>query len=344
MTMAASRPVERSVFRRFAVITTTMALAVVVLWIAFFALTVVPHFSNPEVNRWLRHSHFTLILPTVGVTTIIILVAHVRVLRLMRPLRGLAEGVTRVTDGDLDAVVETSSRDEFATLTNGFNQMVARVREMIGARDQLLLDVSHELRSPITRMKVALELLPESDVHARLAADVREMEMMVTELLELERLRDGRTIRRERVDVATLTRTIVASFDGSTPGVRLAAGEDPITIDADGRMLGVVLRNLVDNAVTHSLPDSGPVTVGVSRSRTEVTISVTDDGPGIPESEAAHVFEPFYRVDRSRSRRTGGYGLGLSICKRVIDAHGGRIDLVARHPRGTSFVVTLPLT
>jgi two-component system, OmpR family, sensor histidine kinase ArlS len=103
-----------------------------------------------------------------------------------------------------------------------------------------------------------------------------------------------------------------------------------------------VLRNLIDNAITHSLPNSGPVTVDVTRDATSVRIAVSDDGPGLPEPEAAHVFEPFYRLDRSRSRRTGGYGLGLSICKRAVDAHGGRINIIPRQPRGTTFVVTLP--
>jgi signal transduction histidine kinase len=220
--------------------------------------------------------------------------------------------------------------------------MVARVREMLGARDQLLLDVSHELRSPITRMKVALELVPDSDAKARLAADVREMEAMVTELLELERLRDGRSIRKDRVDLAALVTTVAASFDGRHPPVRVLPATERIDVDADARMIAIVIRNLVDNAVTHSLRDSGPVTVQVSRQGDEVEVSVSDDGPGIPDAEAAHIFEPFYRVDRSRSRRTGGYGLGLSICKRVVASHGGRINVTARRPRGTTFTVTLP--
>lgn len=340
--MSVARPVERSVFRRLAVITTVMALVILVILTLFFALTVRPHFSDPQLNQRLRQSHFLLLWPTMALIAGVVLIAHVLLLRMLLPLRALADGVGRLTHGDLDVVIDRSTRDEFATLTDGFNQMVARVREMIGARDQLLLDVSHELRSPITRMKVALELVPDSDARARLAADVREMEAMVTELLELERLRDGRSIRKQRLDLARLARSIASSFAGRHPEVRVVPSTEKIDVDADARMFEVVLRNLIDNAVTHSLPESGPVAVEVSRHDGNVTVTVSDDGPGIPEPDAAHIFEPFYRVDRSRSRRTGGYGLGLSICKRVVESHGGRIDVLPRRPRGTTFVVRLP--
>jgi signal transduction histidine kinase len=335
-------PVDRSVFRRLALITTVMVLVILTIFTAFFALTVRPPFDDAILNRRLQRMHALGILPTLALITSVVIVAHVFVLRLLRPLRELAHGVTRLTGGDLDVVIKSGTRDEFATLTSGFNQMVTRVREMIGARDQLLQDVSHELRSPITRMKVALELLPDSDVRTRMALDVREMEAMVAELLELERLRDGRAIHKETFDLVLLVRNLVASFSGRTPEVQLRAAADRLDVHADARTIGVVIRNLLDNAVTHSLADSGPVVVAITGEGDTVTVAVSDDGPGIPESEAANVFEPFYRIDRSRSRRTGGYGLGLSICKRVIDAHAGRIEVRPRSPRGTTFVVTLP--
>ena len=341
MTTPRTPQVDRSVFRTLAAISTAMVIVILFIFTVFFAITVHPGFGDSDLNRRLRELHFVLLWPTLLLITGAVVTAHVFVLRLLRPLRELAHGVTRLTGGDLDVVISAGTRDEFATLTSGFNQMVARVREMIGARDQLLLDVSHELRSPITRMKVALELLPGSEARSRMALDVREMEAMVTELLELERLRDGRSIQRETFDLALLVRNLAASFAGRTPAVQLRTGGERVDVHADARMIGIVLRNLIDNAVTHSLADSGPVVVEVTGQNATAIVSVRDDGPGIPESEAANIFEPFYRIDRSRSRRTGGYGLGLSICKRVIDAHDGRIDVTARSPRGTTFVVTL---
>lgn len=342
MRLARTVPIDQSVFRRLAAITTTLALAVLLIIIAFFWLTVSPPFESEALNHRLRAAHFALIVPVLTIIAAIVIVAHLRLRKLLLPLRALADGVNRLTRGDLDAMIPSSSRDEFAALTDGFNQMVARVREMIGARDQLLVDVSHELRSPITRMKVALELLPESEPRARIGADVRELEAMVTELLELERLRSGRAIQKEPIDLVLLTANVIASFGETRPSITMRAGRDRIIVEADRRLLSVVLRNLIENAVTHSLADSGPVEVAIDQAAGRATLRVIDDGPGIPEDETESVFEPFYRLDRSRSRRTGGYGLGLSICKRVIAAHGGTIAVERRSGRGTIFAISLP--
>jgi signal transduction histidine kinase len=334
--------VDRSVFRRLAIITTALAVAELIVITLFFALTVRPHFESEELNRQLRAAHFALIGPVLLIITAMVVVAHLRLRKLLFPLRSLAEAVNRLTRGDLDVVIAGSSRDEFATLTDAFNQMVKRVREMIAARDQLLRDVSHELRSPITRIKVALELLPDSEPRARLGADVRELEAMVSELLEMERLRSGHEIRKEPIDLVLLARNLIASFGETTPPIRLRAGRDSIVVQVDGRMMSVVLRNLIENAVTHSLPDSGPVEVSIEPAAAGARVRVIDDGPGIPEGETDNIFEPFYRLDRSRSRRTGGYGLGLSICKRVVTAHGGTIAVRRRDGLGTIFEIVLP--
>jgi len=334
--------VHQSVFVRLATITTMMAVTILLIIIVFFALTIDPPFSSPTLNERLRAAHFALVGPVLLLITAVVLIAHAMLRRLLLPLRGLADGVMRLTRGELDVVVPSATRDEFGALTQAFNRMVAQVRGMIGARDQLLLDVSHELRSPVTRLKVALELLPEDALRARLAADVREMEAMITELLELERLRDGRAIRKAPVDLRRLVDDVVASFDDRRPTLSVRLPAIPVMLHADPRMMTVVIRNLVENAVTYSLPDSGPIDIVITDNSAEVTLRVTDDGPGIPESEMANVFEPFYRLDRSRSRRTGGYGLGLSICKRIVEAHGGSIVIERGAGRGASFVVKLP--
>ena len=344
MKLSRAAHVDQSVFRRLSIITTTLALAVLLVVMLFFMFTVRPPFESAELNRQLRAAHFALIGPVLLIIVTMVIVAHLRLRKLLLPLRALADGVNRLTRGDLDVVVPGSSRDEFATLTDAFNQMVRRVREMIGARDQLLLDVSHELRSPITRMKVALELLPDSEPRTRIGADVRELEAMVTELLELERLRSGYAIRKEPIDLVLLAKNVIASFGETTPSIALRAGREPMVAKVDRRMMSVVLRNLVENAVTHSLPDSGPVEVAIEPVAGGMSLRVSDDGPGIPDSETENVFEPFYRLDRSRSRRTGGYGLGLSICKRVVTAHGGTITVRRRDGRGTVFEIVLPYT
>ena len=295
--------------------------------------------NNP---RAMPRAHLTLLILLLLVMTLVVLTAHAVLNRLLRPLRGLSEGVARLSAGELDVVLPNPTRDEFGRLTAAFNQMVGRVREMIAARDHLLLDVSHELRSPLTRMKVALELIDDIDMKARMIGDVAEMEIMIGELLELERLRNGHGIRTIRQNVVQIVDEVAQNFEDRPPSVRVSstASEIPAEIDAD--MIRTVIRNLLENAIKFSLPDSRAVEVSAAQNGEYVVIRVTDDGPGIPESDIPSVFEPFFRVDRSRSKKTGGYGLGLSISKRIVEAHGGTIAVENNANRGTSFLVRFP--
>jgi len=287
-------------------------------------------------------AHQKLIRMTLLVMVAIFVITYAVLRRLLRPLQTLGEGVAKLSEGQLDFVVPIRTRDEFGALTGAFNQMIGRVREMVLARDQLLLDVSHELRSPLTRMKVALELLPEGEKRQRIAADVAEMEIMISELLELERLRAGRGIKTARQDLMPLLREIAESFQERPPGVVIASAPPKLLLDVDAEKMRTVFRNLLENAVKFSLADSRAVKILVSQEEERVSIRVTDDGPGIPEDDLANLFEPFYRVDRSRSKKTGGYGLGLSICKRILEAHGGSIAVENNPGRGATFILTLP--
>ncbi|HMM36857.1 MAG TPA: ATP-binding protein, partial [Thermoanaerobaculia bacterium] len=159
---------------------------------------------------------------------------------------------------------------------------------------------------------------------------------------ELERLGDGRGLDVGAHDVGLILRSSAAPFEDAPPGalVELPAGELQARVDPE--KLRTVLRNLLENAAKYALPDSAPVVLSAAREEGVVAIRVRDDGPGIPEADRATVFEPFTRVDRSRSKKTGGYGLGLAICRGIVEAHGGTISLEGREGRGTTFVVRLP--
>jgi len=272
----------------------------------------------------------------------VVFAAHGWLKRLLLPLTWLGDGVAGVAAGNLDVVVPKRSADEFGALTDSFNQMVGRVREMVRARDQLLLDVSHELRSPVTRLKVALELTNDSDNKARMAADLAEMEILIGELLELERLRDPHRLQTTVQNIVPILTELAQNFSDRPPGIRVNASTREILVDIDGERIRIVFRNLLENAIKYSLPDSRPIEVSATIDGHHMLIRVTDDGPGVPEQDMPNLFEPFFRVDRSRSKKTGGYGLGLSIAKRIVEAHGGTIRVANNTPRGASFVVTIP--
>ena len=286
-----------------------------------------------------RSAHIKLLWLLLFLMAGVVVAAYAFQRRLLRPVRWLDQGVARLSAGSLDVSVPVVARDEFGALTDAFNRMAERVKQMVQARDQLLLDVSHELRSPLTRLKVALEFLPEGEQRACMAADVDEMERMVSELLELERLRDGRGICTSHQDLLPILREAVESFGDQRPGVRLFAAGPAIVLDVDAAKIRRVLRNVLENALKYSLPDSRAVEISTSENDRKVVIRISDDGPGIPAADAENIFEPFYRVDRSRSKQTGGYGLGLSISKRIMEAHGGSITVEPNPGRGVSFLL-----
>jgi two-component system, OmpR family, phosphate regulon sensor histidine kinase PhoR len=165
---------------------------------------------------------------------------------------------------------------------------------------------------------------------------------MIAELLELERLRGGRGVEPVRQDLMPIVREAAEYVQNRPPGVHVFSPSQEIPVAIDAEKIRMVLRNLLENAVNYSLPDSRAVEVSAAHNGERVVIRVTDDGPGIPERDMANLFEPFFRVDRSRSKKTGGYGLGLSISKRIVEAHGGTIAVENNLNRGASFVVTLP--
>jgi signal transduction histidine kinase len=262
--------------------------------------------------------------------------------RLLRPVLFLDDGVERLSKGDLNVAVPVLTRDEFGVLTDAFNKMVGRVRQMVQARDQLLLDVSHELRSPLTRLKVALALLPDDENRSGMAGDLNEMEAMIAELLEMVRLRDGRGIRRATHDPVSVLREVAEDYRKGPPGIRIVSPLRELWLDIDKDKIKTVLRNLLENAVKFGFPDSHPVEIDLEQDADSVTLRICDDGPGIPQADIASLFEPFFRVDRSRSKKTGGYGLGLSICKRIMEAHGGSIAVTNNSGRGAAFVLNFP--
>jgi len=269
-------------------------------------------------------------------------VVYVVQLSQLRPLRWLKESVEKVSAGDLSTRVPVVRMDEVGQVGRAFNHMTGRVEQMLNDHDRLMADVSHELRSPLARIKLALEMLPEGDKRDQISTDIREMEALTSALLERERIKN-RTARPDHAefDLVATTRGIVDSFSGRSPNVVLADSPQTLNIQADEALLKVLLQNLVDNAVKFSLDDSGPVEVRIVRDEQSTIIRIDDDGRGIPEDMAERVLEPFVKLDPSRGHRSG-YGLGLNLCQRIVQAHNGSIELQPREPRGTSVFVELP--
>ena len=269
-------------------------------------------------------------------------VVYVVQLSQLRPLRWLKDGVDKVSEGDLSTRVPVVRMDEIGQVGRAFNRMTERVEQMLNDHDRLMADVSHELRSPLARIKVALEMLPEGEKREQIARDIREMEGLTSALLERERIK-SRTARpqRDNVDLVTAAKAVISGFKGRAPGIELVDSADSLVVTGDEALLTVLMQNVIDNALKFSLDDSAKVQVRLCKGTEDASIVVDDDGKGIPPDMSERVLEPFVKLDPSRGHGRG-YGLGLNLCLRIANAHAGGISIEPRKPRGTRVIITLP--
>jgi len=287
--------------------------------------------------------------------TVILAGAYLVIRRILKPISALTGGVKQVSDGNLDYRVVCKKKDELGELAESFNEMTARIAEMLHTKERLLLDVSHELRSPITRMKVALEFLPEGKARENIREDILELEKMVSEILETARLKtEYGHLNLNNVDLAKLIKEIAGFFKDTPPGVHVEATPSSagmpaeegvaskVTLRIDEDRIRSVLRNTISNAVKYSENSKKPVNVCIEAKDDYTVIIIRDFGPGIPAEELPFIFEPFYRIDKSRSKHTGGYGLGLSLCKTIMEAHGGKIEIESKPQKGTKVSLFFP--
>ena len=291
--------------------------------------------------RWnfglMETAHTEIFILLLLLLLVIFITMHIFIRRILRPVKWLQQGVNEIGQGNLDIQIPVKRGDELGHLTVAVNDMTQRIREMIKARDQLLLDVSHELRSPITRMKLALEFIPEVDKKESIQKDLETIEVMITEILETERLKDdyGKLVL-ESHDIVRIINDVGNEYENKTPGLKLAPIPEKLRLKIDAGRIRIVLKNLLDNSFKYSRVDSNPVEISIQADNDGAIVKIKDDGPGIPEEDIPQLFEPFYRVDRSRSKKTGGYGLGLSLSKKIMDAHGGKIEISNNEDRGVT--------
>ncbi len=262
---------------------------------------------------------------------------------IMKPVKFLSKGAEEIGRGNLEYKIPLQRSDELGDLVKTFNSMIERIQDQIKTKEQLLLDVSHELRSPITRMKVALELLPESENRQKLQDDLHEMEVMVTELLETARLeRDEESLTRSPIHVYNLLEEIKQFYRSLAPDLKIISEHKNNMIQGDIRQIKTVLTNIINNAIKYSGEIARPVEIEEKREDETLVIKIRDQGPGIPKEDLPFIFEPFFRVDKSRSKKTGGYGLGLSLCKKIMEAHKGDISIESEVGKGTTVILSFP--
>ena len=273
---------------------------------------------------------------------------------LTRPVRHLQRAANALATGDLSARVAPSMkgrRDEIADLGKDFDHMAARLQNMVDTQQRLLHDVSHELRSPLARMQVAMALARQQPdkldtALGRIEREGDRLDELVGELLTLARLGAGVGMEAEgEVDLAALLETVVEDGDFEADGGRKVVLEycDSAVFIGRGELLRRAFENVVRNALRYS-PEGGEVSVRAERESGWLQVSVCDRGPGLPEDKLSAVFEPFVRGTDSPTGGRSGYGLGLAITRRAIEAHGGKVRAENRKDGGLCVILALPLT
>ena len=264
--------------------------------------------------------------------------------RLFRPIQTIQRSVQKIGAGNLSERIPPLRNDELGALAGSINQMADDIEQMLEAKRELLLAISHELRSPLTRAGVSTALLEDSPAQANIARDLREMENMIGELLEAERLK-GQHQQLHKVDVS-LSEIIHSVVDEYFPDAELDLQLDTNlpTQSLDPIRLRLVMRNTLDNALKHQPIDAQPVRIITQMGADSIQLKIQDFGGGIPKEHLPHITDAFYRVDASRQRKTGGVGLGLYLVKCIIDAHQGQLIIDSTEGLGTTVTISLPIT
>ena len=274
---------------------------------------------------------------------------------LAAPVRRMRFATERVSRGDLSVRIGGAvgrRRDEIADLAHDFDRMTEQLDRLVRSRERLLQDVAHELRSPLARLQVALELARSrthgaADAeHDRIELETERLSELIGQILRLESLSQPLTVERmEPLDLSAIVREVAedAAFEAQPRNVSVGATvADGLSVKGDPVELSSALENIVRNAVKWCL-EQGEVSIVAGRNADGLTISVSDNGPGVPPDTLAHLFEPFYRVDSARSRAEGGHGLGLAIAERIVRRHGGRLEAANREDTsGLRVTMALP--
>ncbi len=281
----------------------------------------------------------------------------------VRPLRKLTRAASAFGKGDLKARAGLTRRDELGDLGRTFDEMAVRIENLVLAEKELLANVSHELRTPLARIRVALDLAAEGDAEAarlllsEMAIDLTELETIIDDILTATRFElAGRSVDPSRAatfPMKTALTTAGAIAQQAEERFRshhlkrpfnVTVAEDAPNLHVDPSLVRRALDNLLENAHKYSPDDRTPIALSVRKENDTAVFLVEDRGLGIPEEDIPHVFDAFFRSEKSRSRGTGGVGLGLTLAKRIIEASGGAISVTSRtgNESGTTFRVTLP--
>jgi len=274
--------------------------------------------------------------------------------RILSPIKALTEAAKGLGKGDLSQRVQVKDRGEVGELAQAFNSMASNLERAEQLQRNMVADVAHELRTPLSNLRGYLEAVgdgvikPDADTIRSLNEEATLLSRLVDDLQELSLTEAGKLkLVCQAEDISELINQAVAAVRAQAEAKGVSVTTDlpdelPL-VNIDSHRISQVLRNLLENAVAHTAQGDS-ITVTAEQRDNRVEVAVTDTGGGIPAEDLPYIFERLYRVDKSRARATGGSGLGLTIAKRLVEAHGGRIEVQSELGKGSRFTFTIPIT
>ncbi|GHO47244.1 sensor histidine kinase [Ktedonospora formicarum] len=311
-------------------------------------------FQPPPATRVLDSVNRSLVLAVLITGGAAFVLAFTLSRTILKPVRALTHAARRLEQGDLSQRVQIRGRDEIGELAHAFDTMAESLERSEYQRRQLLNDVAHELRTPLTNLQGYLEALqdgvvdPEPEVISSIYEEAMLLNRLTTDLQDITLAEAGQLhLHREPIALEDVILQAVQALSLQAERKQLTLStelpKDLPLVEADAHRVGQILRNLLSNAIKYT-PEKGDVSVSVHALEQEVQISVSDTGIGIANEQLPLIFRHFYRADSSRTRATGGNGLGLAIVEQLVHAHGGQVSVRSHVGKGSCFIFTLPIT
>lgn len=291
--------------------------------------------SRKRIDR----QSLTLMLLIFSIIAASFVIVYFTACRILKPIKEIDEGVNAYAEGNFKHRIKKSYNDQLGKLVDSVNAMAEQIENMLESKRQLLLGISHELRSPIARSKVNLALMDDSKQVMAIRQDMHEMQDLIEELIEGERLNSKHAVLQ--ISTIEMQQLIEDLLEHDFIDVSIQTNLQPCQIEADAARIKLLLRNIIQNAITHS-SDNTPPSIDMQILDDTCHIAVHDKGQGIEAEHLAHLTDPFYRADPSRQRKTGGYGLGLYLCRMIAQAHHGRLHIKSTIGQGTTVYIELP--
>lgn len=284
---------------------------------------------------------FFPIFSAVAFILFILMMSFLSIHWMMKPVQYLLSGASQLAEGNLSFRLPRQ-RGVLKMITEHFNQIAQRLETLVQSKENLLRDVSHELKSPLARMSVAVSLLPDQELKVHLQNDIQTMDQLIQKILHSYRYQSGQMkMQRSHFHIKDLMDELVLKYQGENIDFKVQV-QEKLEVSLDRLEFEKVFRNLIENALTHNQQIKKVIDIKIKLENNLLIIIVADNGIGIAKENLVQIFEPFYRVDQSRTPGHSNFGLGLSIVHAIVKAHGGNVQVTSHVGIGTEFILRIP--